>query len=1344
MIEEEVVKQVQRAYDEALRKREAPNEAANQEGVIVESSDAWKKYQRREDSEQQFHLFALATTVIAFEALRRRAVKSKQGRLLIRQFLNHPTIKTIRNNLYRKGDIANGISSGLLRPEFGKPKVARSIRKNRIVAHQALSTGVSLKEVGLNKKGLYEDLLKGAIAVSSYAEEFSPFKLLRTLSASHVLHTAKMSVDMPAYHIRGEEVSKLYDYYSKGVKKASGKTLSSYDMTLGIFYDKGKLYGAKRLKNNTIVPNYQNILAEGALPVFTQTDVSKTAKLTPSEEQALRDAGLPIDKMGKVDKNVNQIFRKVAIEEGIDPRIFDRYNEDAATRKVAFVINKNRSLATKDLAVGYISKMFESGSRAIDHPFNMAAGFLEDKIDNIKEGDRKAFYSTIYDATSPRFGSGERRPGGGLSYDSPLMTQIKKMAKNVFVKGLGMLAVGMLANNLVGDTFGDEYRVENVAADAIKNAHMAYANIFSKGFFKDYQERQEEIMPGSTGFLPTLAIPAAFAMTGATFSFLKGINDKVKHGFGEAELKAGKKALNIDPLKKLFNDVNMPNAAIASDNIFNKTVNTLKGVPLIGGLFNGEQNRATRWGLVGAAIGTVLAAPLLPGAFAGESPDDLKEEYAGRKKVAIKANRGWIFGGEEYEGGKVKYYDYNWYAKLKNNTREKAIYGSREDAERLNPILHPFDYLRDPYRFEKEHSEDMPYPVWGMDVTYGSFVGKAFEATVGRLIKPTVINPELQKYTDSDIEEDSTINLKTRVSRSEAELIAEGKMLAPISPEFTDQGLTFKRGLSGTFEFGGFKGFMLETAIDQLGYASPLTPDPYLEISGSQETIAGRIKESNLGDIVGLGEAQRRIINTGAPFSSGRATNPLENNMPSWLPGDDTGYYIDFKHGNPFSKIENADSRLPGKGYASFYSYLDGVDPEYYPLINKYEILADVALGSKEYYSAKRELENKASRGELSEFESKKIQEINEQSRARQNPKEFRDDLSVGDVYTQDGLLPALGRGYWNTVSWAAQNPLETLGPLRIGSKLIHDRTDIEDYKRDNLFGNDMALWTRPVDHFSRATAYELADMLGSEAIPDEAIEHRAIDEYFDRLEFIKQRKIYKEARESGDIETQRSAKSKMEGTKVGAVATGLNSREDLFAAYRSMSGKEKEYFQSFAMKDDEDKRQEILATVSDDEARIYAKIWENRDAIKDMTEEELADFQVDDTAEYERKMDIADAEAKEFVSSTLGMPEENFSGWDPRIDMRDVKLRFLQVGGKEIRDYGYWQDDELEMLRKVAIMDDKSFLDKTDSIGRLVDKYNQSSKLEFQARKNLTTNNMHAKNIEVRDGNGSIEFIKQ
>jgi hypothetical protein len=42
--------------------------------------------------------------------------------------------------------------------------------------------------------------------------------------------------------------------------------------------------------------------------------------------------------------------------------------------------------------------------------------------------------------------------------------------------------------------------------------------------------------------------------------------------------------------------------------------------------------------------------------------------------------------------------------------------------------------------------------------------------------------------------------------------------------------------------------------------------------------------------------------------------------MPSWLPGDD--YLINFRKGDPFSKIDQGYARLPGAGYEALHPEL--------------------------------------------------------------------------------------------------------------------------------------------------------------------------------------------------------------------------------------------------------------------------------------------------------------------------------------------------------------------------------------------------------------------------------------
>jgi hypothetical protein len=109
--------------------------------------------------------------------------------------------------------------------------------------------------------------------------------------------------------------------------------------------------------------------------------------------------------------------------------------------------------------------------------------------------------------------------------------------------------------------------------------------------------------------------------------------------------------------------------------------------------------------------------------------------------------------------------------------------------------------------------------------------------------------------------------------------------------------------------------------------------------------------------LVGYSEPLRRFIQHEGYSPQ---VNEIANKMPSWIPGDD--YMIDFRKGDPYTKVDEGYARLPGAGYEALHPELEGVNPEDYPDITKLSILADVAPYSREY-NKYRNIVDKESRG---------------------------------------------------------------------------------------------------------------------------------------------------------------------------------------------------------------------------------------------------------------------------------------------------------------------------------------------------------------------------------------------
>lgn len=109
-------------------------------------------------------------------------------------------------------------------------------------------------------------------------------------------------------------------------------------------------------------------------------------------------------------------------------------------------------------------------------------------------------------------------------------------------------------------------------------------------------------------------------------------------------------------------------------------------------------------------------------------------------------------------------------------------------------------------------------------------------------------------------------------------------------------------------DVAGLKGFALQTFVT--GEANEHSR--MIENSGYAYSINNNFWEENLGGLGGgLSEITRRFVpkrNNNTEY-----VNPIRNTMPSWMPG--SNYFTDFKHGDPYSKIDNGEERLPGEGY---------------------------------------------------------------------------------------------------------------------------------------------------------------------------------------------------------------------------------------------------------------------------------------------------------------------------------------------------------------------------------------------------------------------------------------------
>ena len=582
-------------------------------------------------------------------------------------------------------------------------------------------------------------------------------------------------------------------------------------------------------------------------------------------------------------------------------------------------------------------------------------------------------------------------------------------------------------------------------------------------------------------------------------------------------------------------------------------------------------------------------------------------------------------GGTEYEGGQIKYFRQNLLKTIASDAKTKTLYGDRETKRRLDPVFNPIKYLRNPYRFEEMHQEDMPFPVWGMDVSYGSVLGQLYKGTIGELIKPTVIHPEFLKL-QSEANPNLVLGVKGEIAKGISEtisgknsknlsqlsagngeensdtsiaivdsdayttpenerkevksLIADGLMLRANAPTVSVLDRTLAGTSASLSDFTGLKGFSSSLLLGAANLDPTEQLRPELEVSGTSTSFSGTLSDANLGDMFGFGEFSRRLIPQSAAVKRD-TINPMRNQVaPDWLPKNETKYYKNFERGNYYSHMENGEYLLPGsKGFETLNPELKGVDPNNYPLVHQYKILQNVARGSSEHIAVKKYLAEHLD--ELSEKEKDVFFEAYGQDTERDVQKRFT-DYKTGSEKSNMGVIGLTQNAIWESFSHL-ESPLEPLTPFRPMAKFVHQRTAVEDYIKTQLMGSDVGIWTNPYSHFLKPTLNRLADSGSIDQFkPKEAVEKENIDTYFDKLSLVKAIKT----NDTYDIERNITALSYL----------GINDPGSMKRFKSALPEGQSAYVEAFSQEKDKKKRNQILSLVPKDIGRAYQSIWSNID----------------------------------------------------------------------------------------------------------------------------------------------------
>jgi hypothetical protein len=797
----------------------------------------------------------------------------------------------------------------------------------------------------------------------------------------------------------------------------------------------------------------------------------------------------------------------------------------------------------------------------------------------------------------------------GIGTEDDLIGPTRKVIGTHALKLGGMLGLAYFGygtlDHLVSaispdSTVAGKAGLTGLGAEAIRTAHQTYARFSDVTGMTHLRDHVEAAAPGMEGWKAVAGLGLSGAVAG------------------------GALAIGEDLITEAASKGRRYEQFLLSREATEEMPELLKKLPG----FGNKYTKVGKYARMGGLAGAVLALPFAIAGFgADKSYEELEQEYSGEKEVAVRKGRFWEASMTPWGGGKIDYYRPNWYRRLIDDPVNQELMG----GDRISPFGKLVRDLVDPYWLEKRRYSDQPYPVAGPDGSAFGMFGPLYEATLGRVLKAPAV-----------------------MHRDELEAKLGDDVLAPSEPTSL-----IRRQWSSFLEAAGLRGFGLGALKESItGNKDIEVYSPELASSAAMNSIAARFHEMQLGGGFLTTEAVRRVLQR-EEVGAVERLNPLRNNMPTWMPGQ--GFHTNFQEGDPFTKIADGYYRLPGEGFASRYEDLKGMNPENYPDIYKYKILADVAHSSQEFREVKGRLDNRV----LTPEEMTVFNQVEEQLQARNESNEnFRDPAMY------DTLL-----GNYSAIltDVARNNPLEHLIPFSPGHKFLPGQDPTSRYE-ESIYAKEFKNWSSPFDDFIKPAANVALNNLGLKDTPGDVEYARQLEDHFDKIQYLKHMREARFAEAGGD-----QGAANLHRGYADQTMSGLDPYMDSNALLSLIPKRERPYFERF-LQAGEDEKTKILGLTSSSMRDIYLAQWDKQAMIAlesgevEVPRDQRAEMLAEIKSRAHQVRARRKAQIQDFQNSEA-MPEDNWSGWDGRVDLEDVKMKYLINEGRDYHYYGLWKD---------------------------------------------------------------------
>lgn len=340
------------------------------------------------------------------------------------------------------------------------------------------------------------------------------------------------------------------------------------------------------------------------------------------------------------------------------------------------------------------------------------------------------------------------------------------------------------------------------------------------------------------------------------------------------------------------------------------------------------------------------------------------------------------------------------------------------------------------------------------------------------------------------------------------------------------------------------------------------------------------------------------------------------------------------------------------------------------------------------------------------------------------------------------------------------ESPVEYITPFSPKAKFIHQRSGIEEYERSRVWGTEASFWQHPIRHFLRP-AKQMADLewFGQNYIPEDVRKRWAIEEYFDKLKYIKYKGLETAAWTVGDQASVTEFQQQQRRTLIGANLYGNPS--NLVAALPSL---DRDYFKSFTNAQTAEERKKILEMVAPNQQGLYIAQWQRQfetalraqqsmgigdsEAATHLKQIELARMAEGrpinpelfaqyeaDRQDNERYADWSRKRELQAFFSQAPLPKADWVGFHPTVDLEDVKLQVVENLGMDMHDFNLWESRKRELVHK-------PYLDQEAPLGASGPSHPAlQAALSQVLRNNLQLQNVHVSVLPAPEGHESIEI---